>query len=55
MIYMRSHYRFTGFINNFDRQTENKFLELLDDADPTSSERIRELMFTFEDLLKIKF
>jgi flagellar motor switch protein FliG len=39
--------------NNFDRSTEGKFFELLDKKDPAISERIRELMFTFEDLLKL--
>ncbi len=39
--------------NNFDRSTEGKFFEMLDKKDPTISERIRELMFTFEDLIKI--
>jgi flagellar motor switch protein FliG len=39
--------------NNFDRGTEAKFFELLDKKDPSVSERIKELMFTFEDILKI--
>lgn len=39
--------------NNFDRSTEGKFFELLDNKDPDSSEKIRELMFTFDDLVKI--
>jgi flagellar motor switch protein FliG len=39
--------------NNFDRGTEAKFFDLLDKKDPTVSERIRELMFTFEDILKV--
>lgn len=39
--------------NNFDRNTETKFMELLDQTDPESAERIRELMFTFDDLIKI--
>ncbi len=39
--------------NNFDRGTESKFFEMLDKKDPTISQRIRDLMFTFEDLLKI--
>lgn len=39
--------------NNFDRNTENKFLEMLEKNDSESAERIRELMFTFEDLIKI--
>ncbi len=39
--------------NNFDRSTETKFLEKLDEAEPESAERIRELMFTFDDLIKL--
>ncbi len=39
--------------NNFDRNTEQKFLEMLEGTDKDSAERIRELMFTFEDLMKI--
>lgn len=39
--------------NNFDRSTEGKFFELLDSKDPDASERIRELMFTFDDLIKL--
>ena len=40
--------------NNFDRSTESKFFEMLDKKDPTISAKIRELMFTFEDLIKIQ-
>ncbi len=40
--------------NNFDRSTESKFFELLDSKDPEASEQIRELMFTFDDLIKIE-
>lgn len=39
--------------NNFDRNTESKFMELLDKNDKNSAERIRELMFTFDDLAQI--
>ena len=39
--------------NNFDRNTEFKFLSHLEDKDSESAERIRSLMFTFEDLAKI--
>ncbi len=39
--------------NNFDRNTENKFMELLDESDAEAAEKIRELMFTFDDLIKI--
>lgn len=39
--------------NAFDRQTEGRFLAALDQANRGSAKRIRELMFTFEDLLKL--
>jgi flagellar motor switch protein FliG len=39
--------------NNFDRNTEGKFMGSLEQRDPESAERIRNLMFTFEDLIKI--
>ncbi len=39
--------------NNFDRATESKFFEMLDKKNPELAERIRELMFTFEDLKKL--
>lgn len=39
--------------NNFDRNTETRFMSTLEDRDSESAERIRSLMFTFEDLIKI--
>lgn len=39
--------------NNFDRNAEGKFMEMLESKDSESAERIRELMFTFDDLIKI--
>lgn len=39
--------------NNFDRNTESRFMSSLEDRDSESAERIRSLMFTFEDLVKI--
>jgi flagellar motor switch protein FliG len=39
--------------NNFDRNTESKFMGFLEQKTPESAEKIRNLMFTFEDLLKI--
>lgn len=39
--------------NNFDRGTETRFMSSLEDRDTESAERIRALMFTFEDLVKI--
>ena len=39
--------------NNFDRATETKFMGVLESKTPESAEKIRALMFTFEDLKKI--
>lgn len=39
--------------NNFDRTTESKFMGLLEAKAPDSATRIRELMFTFDDLISI--
>lgn len=36
--------------NNFDRTNESKFMELLENQDSDSAQRIRDLMFTFDDL-----
>jgi flagellar motor switch protein FliG len=39
--------------NNFDRNTEAKFMGVLEQKNAESAERIRALMFTFEDLKKV--
>ncbi len=39
--------------NNFDRNTESKFMGMLEERNSESAEKIRNLMFTFEDLIKI--
>lgn len=39
--------------NNFDRATETRFMGHLEERDTDAAERIRALMFTFEDLIKI--
>lgn len=39
--------------NNFDRTTESKFMELLEQHSTEAAERIKSLMFTFDDMLKI--
>lgn len=39
--------------NNFDRQAELRFISQLEAADPEAAERIKSLMFTFEDLAKL--
>ena len=48
-----SHEMMAEIFNNFDRNTESKFLTYLEDQNPESAERIRNLMFTFDDLAKI--
>ena len=47
------HESMADIFNNFDRATEKKFLESLEEANRDSAERIRGLMFTFEDLNKL--
>jgi len=39
--------------NNFDRQTESRFLTALEEDNRESAERIKALMFTFDDLTKL--
>jgi flagellar motor switch protein FliG len=39
--------------NAFDRQTEARFFAALDSVNRDSAKKIRELMFTFEDLTKL--
>lgn len=39
--------------NNFDRTAESKFMTKLEERNAESAEKVRSLMFTFEDLLKI--
>lgn len=48
-----SHEMMAEIFNNLDRQNEEKFLNALEDNNPDASERIKALMFTFEDLKKL--
>jgi flagellar motor switch protein FliG len=48
-----AHEMMAEIFNNFDRQTENRFLTALEERSRESSERIKALMFTFEDLGKL--
>ncbi len=48
-----SHEMMAEIFNNFDRQTENRFLAALEERNRDASERIRSLMFVFEDLQKL--
>ncbi len=48
-----THEVMADIFNNFDRSTESKFMGLLEQKNVEAAERIRALMFTFEDLKKI--
>lgn len=48
-----SHEMMADIFNNFDRQTESRFLSALEERTRESAERIRALMFVFEDLSKL--
>jgi flagellar motor switch protein FliG len=48
-----SHELMAEIFNAFDRQTEVRFLGSLDERNRDSAQRIRSLMFTFDDLLKL--
>ena len=39
--------------NNFDRNAESKFMGKLEERNADSAEKVRALMFTFEDLKKV--
>jgi flagellar motor switch protein FliG len=48
-----AHEYMAEIFNNFDRQTEGRFMAALDERSRESAERIKALMFTFEDLGKL--
>jgi flagellar motor switch protein FliG len=48
-----SHEMMADIFNAFDRQTEARFLAALEERNRESAERIRALMFVFEDLSKL--
>ena len=48
-----AHEAMAEIFNNFDRQTETRFLTSLEDENRESAERIKALMFTFDDLIKL--
>jgi len=48
-----AHEHMAEVFNNFDRQTESRFLTALEERSRDSAERIKALMFTFEDLGKL--
>ena len=48
-----SHEHMADIFNNLDRNTENRFMTALDERNRESAERIRQLMFTFDDLVRL--
>ena len=48
-----SHEQMASIFNNFDRQTEGRFMSLLEDRNKDAADKIRSLMFVFEDLSKL--
>ncbi len=48
-----SHEMMAEIFNNFDRQTESRFITALEERNRDSAERIKSLMFTFEDLTRL--
>lgn len=48
-----SHEMMADIFNAFDRQTETRFISALEERNRDSAERIRALMFVFEDLSKL--
>jgi flagellar motor switch protein FliG len=48
-----SHEMMADIFNNFDRQTEDRFLSGLEERNREAAEKIRALMFVFEDLAKL--
>jgi flagellar motor switch protein FliG len=48
-----SHEQMADIFNNFDRQTEQRFIGALEERNREAAERIRALMFVFEDLSRL--
>ena len=48
-----AHEQMAEIFNNLDRNTENRFMGALEERNRESAERIKALMFTFEDLSRI--
>jgi flagellar motor switch protein FliG len=49
-----SHEQMAEIFNSFDRQTEARFITTLEERDREAAERIKALMFTFEDLTRLE-
>jgi len=48
-----AHEQMAEIFNNFDRQTETRFMTSLEEDNRESAERIKTLMFTFDDLIRL--
>jgi flagellar motor switch protein FliG len=48
-----AHELMADIFNNLDRNAENRFMGALEERNRESAERIKQLMFTFEDLVRI--
>ena len=48
-----SHEQVANIFNSLDRTTENRFMGVLEERNQESAEKIKNLMFTFEDLTRI--
>ncbi|WP_342360425.1 flagellar motor switch protein FliG [Terrarubrum flagellatum] len=48
-----AHELMAEIFNSFDRQTESRFLNSLEEVNHDAAKRIRSLMFTFDDLVKL--
>jgi flagellar motor switch protein FliG len=48
-----AHEMMAEIFNNFDRQTETRFMTALEEENRDSAERIKTLMFTFDDLTRL--
>src|SRR5215831_2634648 len=48
-----AHEQMAEIFNSFDRQTETRFMTALEEENRESAERIKALMFTFDDLMKL--
>ena len=48
-----SHELMADIFNSLDRNTENRFMTALEERNRESAERIKQLMFTFDDLIKV--
>jgi len=48
-----SHEQMADIFNNLDRNTEDRFMTALEERNRESAERIKQLMFTFDDLVRL--